>query len=146
MSTMIARVALVLVLVAFLVGVWIGHGWGQSDQAAEVTRLTSEASALSRDLATASSLAIGNADAAKALRDSLKTERDQYVAQQRAAAAELDARAGRIAQLERKAARQRVALNAKVETDEDCTALRRMPVCAALADGLWGQPATAGPH
>ncbi|MCD7099103.1 hypothetical protein LRX76_11795 [Stenotrophomonas sp. MMGLT7] len=143
---MIARVALILVLVAFLVGVWIGRGWGQSDQGDEVTRLTGELTALSRDLATARSTATGNADAAKALRDSLKTERDQRLAQQRAAAAELDARAGRIAQLERKAAQRRAALKAKVETDEDCTALRRMPVCAALADGLWGQPATAGPH
>lgn len=146
MSAVIARAALILVLLAFALGVWIGYSWGGSDQEAEVKRLGSEVAALTAERDEATAAANGNASNLTSLRDTLKAERESRLAQQKAAAAELDARTTRIAQLERQAAMRRQALVKKVETDEDCTVLRSMPVCAALADGLYGQPAAAGPH
>lgn len=146
MSTVIARMALIAVVIAFAGGVWVGHGWGESSQADEVNDLNDQVATLTQERDDARSAASSSANVTASLRDSLKSERESRLAQQKAAAAELSARDDRIAKLERQAATRRQALADKVKADENCTALRTLPVCAALARGLWGELPAADPH
>jgi hypothetical protein len=140
------RFALAVVVVAFFLGIWLGYRWGSGVQSDRVSVLSDRVIAVSAERDAARNVATGNADAVLTLRDALKREADTKRAQQRAAIAELDARAGRIAQLERLAAQRQQALNKKVDSDEDCNVLRTTPVCAALARGLWGDQAAADPY
>lgn len=142
----VLRFALAVVVVAFFLGVWLGHRWGAGSQVDRVNALSDQVIAISAERDTARNVAAGNADAVATLRAALKREADAKLAQQRAAIAELDARADRIARLERLAAQRQQALTKKVDSDEDCNVLRTTPVCAALARGLWGDQATADPH
>ncbi len=95
------RFALAVVVGAFFLGLWLGQRWGAGSQVDRVNALSDQVIALSAERDTARTVAAGNADAVATLRAALKREADTKLAQQRAAIAELDARAGRIAQLER---------------------------------------------
>lgn len=84
------------------------------------------------------------AETLASIKATLRDERERRNRMEQAAQQELAARAERIAQLEVAAEKRRQKINTEASKDEDCTALRRLPVCAALADGLWGHtPAPA---
>lgn len=74
------------------------------------------------------------------IKATLREEREWRNRIEQAVQQELADRAERIAQLEVAAERRRQKINTEAIKDEDCNALRRLPVCAALANGLWGSP------
>ena len=86
------------------------------------------------------------AETLSSIKATLRDERERRNRLEQAAQQELAARAERIATLEAGAVQRRANLNTETAKHEDCTALRRLPVCAALADGLYGQPPAAGTH
>ncbi|HHA2717627.1 TPA: hypothetical protein ACOECI_002012 [Stenotrophomonas maltophilia] len=92
----VVRFALAVVVVAFFFGLWLGHRWGSGSQADRVDALSDQVIALSAERDTARNVAAGNADAVATLRAALKREANTKLEQQRAAIAELDARADRI--------------------------------------------------
>lgn len=87
----------------------------------------------------------GETAALRSLKAKLVEERVRRSKMQRTAEAELAALSGRVAALSRAAERFETDLRKKASNDEDCAALRALPVCAAVADGLWGATAT-GSH
>ncbi|MGB3872124.1 MAG: hypothetical protein WA956_05660 [Stenotrophomonas sp.] len=80
----------------------------------------------------------GQAQTLATIKATLHAERERRNRIELAAQQELAARAERIAELEVAAEKRRQKITTEASKDEDCNALRRMPVCAALADGLWG--------
>ena len=127
--------ALAVSLTLFGGGVVIGH----QSRDREVDRLAAErdatllhANAQTETLAT--------------IKATLREERERRNRIEQAAQQELAARADRIAQLEIAAERRRQTLTAEASKHEDCNALRLIPVCAALSDGLYGRPPAAGAH
>ncbi|MGH8037021.1 MAG: hypothetical protein ACREPD_04695 [Stenotrophomonas sp.] len=138
------QVAGIFLILAALIGGGFVTGYQWRDD--EVQHLQGQVTALASSKADETSRADANAGTAVSLRASLQREAAAKLAQQKAAIAELDARADRISMLERRAARRQEALNNKVTSDEDCNALRTTAVCAALARGLWGDEASTGPH
>ncbi|WP_157883171.1 hypothetical protein [Xanthomonas citri] len=139
MTAIMTRLLLIVALATFVGGLWLGHRWGKSDGSAERTQLTTDLATRTAERDTAQALAGSAAGATISLRDSLATERQRRLDQQKAATDELSARSRRIATLERQAADLREKLTNLVNADENCTPLRTQPVCAAVADGLWGQ-------
>lgn len=140
---------LILIAAALLggaVGLWIGHGWGKSASAGEVASLSKKNGQLQGDLVVARNTAQANADALTSLKSTQKAELDRRQAIERANQAELAKRAARIAALERDADNRFRNITEKANADEDCAALRTVPVCAAVAERLWGDAATARPH
>lgn len=127
-------------------GLYIGHAWGQNSRAGEVLTLTTDKAALVGQRDAAQQLANDNASSLTSLRATLKSERERRDAMRRAAADELARRAERIAILERASINRKTSLAKEAAADEDCAVLRNLPVCAAVADRLWGEPATARPH
>lgn len=81
-----------------------------------------------------------------ALRASLQRQRDTHVRMRVAAEAELSARAARITELTKAAAARQTHLRQEAQADEDCAVLRDLPVCAAVADRLWGGQAGSSTH
>jgi VIT1/CCC1 family predicted Fe2+/Mn2+ transporter len=93
----------------------------------------------------------GNAGALLSMRSTMATERQRRADQQRAADIELGARDARIKELTRAAQARADETRTKALADEDCTVLRTLPVCSALAERLWGdawddQATPAGPN
>lgn len=129
--------ATMLLTLALLIG--SGYLWGRSSRDGELA-------ALADQLAQANDTAEDRTALAGALRHTLAEERERRRAQQELAVAELAAHADRIATLSATTERQRNELETRVNADEDCAPLRDLPVCAAVADGLFGRPATAGAH
>lgn len=146
MNPIAARFALILVVVGFFLGIWLGFRWGAISQAVDVERLKGEVAALTLQRDEAAGVAAGNATTVASIRNLMADERRTRLLQQQLAAAELDSRSQRIVQLERQAAKRQQVLNDKVRSDENCNVLRTTPVCAALARGLWGGPAAADAH
>ncbi len=129
------KALLVLAGVLALFGGGAAAGYQYRDQ--EVTGLAAQ-----RDATFAH--ANRQAETLASIKATLREERERRSRIELAAQQALADRAERIAQLEVAAEKRRQKINAEVIQDEDCTALRRMPVCAALADGLWGgTPAAA---
>lgn len=127
--------ALAVSLTLFAGGVVIGY----QSRDREVDRLAAERDAtLLHANAQAETLAT--------IKATLREERERRNRIEQAAQQELAARADRIAQLEVAAERRRRTLTAEASKHEDCNALRRIPVCAALSDGLYGRPPAAGAH
>lgn len=137
--------AFLAILVIFAAGLGVGHHWGASDQADTVARLSRDLGERTGERDAARGLANANAGQLTALRDTLALEREHREQLRAAAAAELGKRADRIAALERGAEKFKQTLTEKAAADEDCAALRDLPVCAAVAERLWGA-ATADPH
>lgn len=127
---------IVLVLASLIGG---GVVIGRQSRDGEVKQLAAD-----RDAAFVH--AKGQAQTLTNIRTTLREERERRNRMELAIQQELAARADRIAQLEVAAERRRQSLTDEVSKHEDCNALRRIPVCAALSDGLWGDPATVGAH
>jgi hypothetical protein len=127
-------------------GLWIGHGWGKSDGADEVATLRGQLGTMTGDRNLAREIANGNASQLTSLRQTLDNERRTRQAQQARALEEMGKRDARIAALTEAANRRAETITKKAQADEDCADLRRLPVCAAVAERLWGDAATARPH
>lgn len=140
------RLTLLLAVLGLALGLWIGRGWGQGIRADEVASLSGKVGTLTGQLEVARQLNRGNAASLTSLRATLKAELDRRLAIERAAQEELASRAARIAQLERSADQRLETITRKAHEDEDCADLRHVPVCAAVAERLWGDAATARPH
>ncbi len=132
-------------LVALAVGLWIGHAWGGSDRAGEVAGLTVQAATLTGERDAAREAAATNAASLSGIKDTLRRERERQAELRRAADEELVARANRIGALEQANAKLKDEIRRKVQNDEDCNALARLPVCRGVVDGLWPQQASR-PH
>ncbi|ASK91064.1 hypothetical protein KWH04_01090 [Xanthomonas campestris pv. trichodesmae] len=139
MTAIMVRLLVIAALAAFVGGLVLGHRWGKSDGSTERTQLSTDLATRTAERDTAQLLAGNAAGTTKSLRDSLTSERQRRLDQQKAAADELSMRSQRITTLERQATALRQKLNNQVIADENCTALRTQPVCAAVADGLWGK-------
>lgn len=141
---------LALAVAAFLaggaLGLWIGHGWGKSARADEVADLQGKLGTVTGERNLARELANGNASQLTSLRETLAAERKRRETQQQLALEEMGKRDARIATLTDEAKRRAETINKKAKADEDCADLRRLPVCAAVAERLWGDAATARPH
>lgn len=127
------KALLVLAALLLLVGGGAFAGYQYRDD--EVARLAAERNA-------AFAHANRQAETLASIKATLREERERRTRLAQAAQQELADRAERIAQLEVAAEKRRQKITTEVIKDEDCIALRRMPVCAALADGLWGSPAS----
>lgn len=128
-------------------GLAVGRWWGHADRAKEVIALQAEIAELTGECELGRRIANDNATDLRILRSTLASERDRNQQQQQAAKAELAARDQRIARLERDAAARKNLLQTKAATDDDCAPLRDQPVCAAVAERLWGADAAAArPH
>lgn len=144
---MIGTRAVALAVVALALGALrVGYGWGHGAQADRVTRLARDNATLQGQLEACRQTADHNAANLVAVRDTLARELTQRQAQQRAQAAELAARARQIDALTRAAEARKRSLTQQAAADEDCAALRDLPVCAAVADRLWGDAAGANTH
>lgn len=146
-----AAIVQVLLALLFVVGgatvcAWIGYDIGQGRAAKQVAGLNAKVDTLNGQLALAQSVNQGNAGQLTSLRKTLSAERDRLQQQEQAAQAELAARASRIAQLQQAADKRLDTITRKANQDEDCAALRTLPVCAAVAERLWGDAATVGTH
>lgn len=135
----------IVALIALALGLWIGHAWGGSDRADEVAALTVQVATLTGERDAARETAATNAASLAGIKDSLRRERARQSELRKAADAELVARATRIGQLEKANTELQIKIRNKVQNDEDCDALARLPVCRAVVDGLWGAQATR-PH
>lgn len=140
------RAILLAVLALALGGLRVGYGWGHGAQADRVTQLTEDNATLQGQLEACRQTADDNAANLIAVRDTLARELTQRQAQQRAQEAELAARAQQIADLTAAAKARKQSLMQQATADENCAALRDLPVCAAVADRLWGDAAGAGTH
>lgn len=128
-----------VLLFALLAGAF-GAGWyfgadSKSQEAIELGKSLGEQTQRANDAA----------GTVNALKEKLADERLRRLKQQQAADRALADRDRRLQALEDAAKRRHTRLMEQVTTDEDCAALRDLPVCAPLADSLWGN--TAGdPH
>jgi hypothetical protein len=136
--------AALLALVAL--GLRLGYGLGKSRGADQMLDLTRQNAELRGQLAAARQLANDNAGNLLAVRAMLGRELAQRQALQQAATDALATRGERIAALARAAARKQSLLRQATTDDQTCAALRDLPVCAAVADRLWGDLAAAGAH
>ncbi len=142
-----AVVGLVLaLLLGSGVGLWAGHGWGKSKRADEVVELTRQLATVTGERDAAHRIANNNAANVTSLREMLRQARERAASMQRIAEQELEARAERIAALEAAGQRRHTTIFQKATNDEECAPLRDLPVCAAVADRLWGDAAPAGSH
>lgn len=125
-----------LLLMALLVGAGVLIGRNSRDE--EVA-----------NAAQASGRAEQRADSAEATVAEFKAkvalERDKRLAQQALAKEALGDRDRRIEELTHVATKRHETIKREAKADEDCAALRTMPVCTAVAVRLWGGPAT-GAH
>ncbi|MEI2428676.1 hypothetical protein RDV84_00250 [Lysobacter yananisis] len=139
MTTVMVRWALVLVLVAFGLGACSGYRWGSDDREA----LAGRNEQLAAERAIAGGVASINAQAVTSLQDQFRAEARRHLEIQKANQQALSARGEQIVRLERAAAQRRTETIQKAAADEDCAALRTLPVCAAVADRLWGEATAA---
>ena len=142
----VVAILIVVGLACGALGLWIGHGWGKSARADEVADLQGKLGTVTGERNLARELADGNASQLISLRKTLDNERRTRQAQQQLALEELGKRDARIAALTDAAKRRAETITKKAQADEDCADLRRLPVCAAVAERLWGDAATARPH
>jgi hypothetical protein len=80
------------------------------------------------------------------LKTTLTEERARRARMQQAADEELAGLTKTVAALTLAAERNEQDIRKKALKDEDCTVLRDLPVCGAVADGLWGRTTAAGTH
>jgi hypothetical protein len=80
------------------------------------------------------------------LKTTLTEERARRARMQQAADEELAGLSKTIAALMLAAERNEQDIRKKALKDEDCAVLRDLPVCGAVADGLWGRTTAAGAH
>lgn len=128
------KALLVLAVLLVLVGAGAFAGYQYRDD--EVARLEAERNATFAH-------ANRQAETLTTIKATLREERERRNRLAQAAQQELADRAERIAQLEVAAEKRRQKITTEVMKDEDCTALRSLPVCRAMADGLWSGPPAA---
>lgn len=146
MTRVYATFAAILLLLVFGSGLWLGYKWGASVRANEVDGLTKANATLAGERDAARQAANGNAGNLVALRNELERSKRELLLQQQLAEKELGTRADRIAALERDAEKRKNILHKEAAANEDCAALRDLPVCAAVADRLWGGTTATRPH
>ncbi|MGN7832646.1 hypothetical protein ACTJI2_13650 [Pseudoxanthomonas sp. 22568] len=134
----------------FGAGYWAGHSADAEAHKEQVDALQTKVNSANTIAGAERDRADGNATALLSLRATLATERQRRTDQQRAADIELGARDARIKELTRAARAREEETRTKAMADEDCTVLRTLPVCSALAERLWGdawtdQAKPAGP-
>lgn len=122
----------VLLVIAGLVGA--GFIWGDVSRNDEVAALVAQRNEKVRE-------AEGANATVTTLKASIRQAKVEREAQARKAQEELARRGDRIAALERDAQRRHNNMLKRIDQDANCDALRRLPVCAAVADGLWGAQA-----
>lgn len=131
----------ILLVIAGLVGV--GVGIGRSSRGVEIDAKQAQVDLLKGQLLAETTRANGNATALTSLKKTLRDERERRAVMQRITEQELAGLADRVAALTLTAERYQQGILKKAENDEECIALRNLPVCGAVADSLWG-PAPAG--
>lgn len=146
MTRIYASFAAALLLVVFGAGVYVGLRWGKRDRADEVVTLTTANAALTGERDVARQVAQDNTSSLAAVRKQLQQEQRAYALVQVAKDQELGKRADRIASLERNAEQRKNTIHEEAAAHEDCAALRDLPVCAAVADRLWGGSTATDPH
>lgn len=139
-------VGILLLLGGALFFGWLGYTIADNRTARKTAALAASNYTLSGQLSLAQSVNQGNAGQLTSLRKKLAAERAVREQAAAAAAAELAARADRIAALERNATQRIQTITQKANHDEDCAPLRALPVCPAVAERLWGDPAATGTH
>ena len=122
----------VLLVIAGLVGA--GFIWGHVSRNDEVAALVAQRNEKTREAEGATATVTG-------LKHTLAEAASARQAQARKTEEELARRGDRIAALERDALRRHTTMLKRIDQDANCDALRRLPVCAAVADGLWGAQA-----
>lgn len=134
----------IVLVIAGLIG--IGVIGGRASRRIEIDAKQIEINLLEGKLLAETVRANGNATALTSLKTTLQDERERRARMQRATAEELAGLADRVAALTLAAERFEQDIRKKASNDEECTALRSLPVCGAVADGLWGRAAAAGTH
>lgn len=145
--TLAGQMAGVLLVIAGLFGA--GFAAGHTSRQNEIDTLEQSLRTRESELQAQTIRADGEAATLAAFKDTLNQERARRTAMQRTAEAELSSLTQRVAALTRAAANHENEVRKKANNDEDCSALRALPVCGAVADGLWGdlaRPAAAGTH
>ncbi len=133
-------------LLVVTVSASLGYLLGKSRQASALADLQQASHACEAALSTTLQISDINAGALTGLKAKLQDERDRRQKIEQAAQAELAARGDHLAALARENATLRNRIQQEASADEDCTTLRTLPVCAAVARGLWGDAGTARPH
>lgn len=128
-----------ILLVALITAFALGWHKGEQSMQADVAEL-------SQKLGTETERAAAAEGALESIKATLQRERERRAHMQRIAEQELAALANRVAALSAAAEAFQNDIRKKASTDEECIALRDLPVCGAVADGLWGRPPTADPH
>ena len=134
----------IVLVIASLIG--IGFGAGRYSRGIEIDAKQIEINLLEGQLLAEKVRADGNATALTSFKDTLRDERERRARMQRATAEELAGLAGRVAALTLAAERYHQDIRKKASNDEECAVLRDLPVCGAVADGLWGRASAAGAH
>lgn len=134
----------IVLVIAGLIG--IGVVGGRASRGIEIDAKQTEINLLEGKLLAETVRADGNATALTSLKTTLREERERRARMQRATEQELAGLAGRVAALTLAAERFQNDIRKKASNDEACNALRDLPVCSAVADGLWGRPSAAGAH
>jgi len=132
----------VILVIAGLVGG--GAVIGHESRNGEVSDLEAKVNALDAEKNAETLRANGEAETLRTLKETLRLERERRNKIALAAAEELVARADRITQLALAAQKRQQRIKTEASNDENCAALTRLPVCAAVADRLWGDPAATG--
>lgn len=134
----------IVLLITGLFG--LGFVGGRYSRGIEIDAKQIEINLLEGQLLAEKVRADGNANALTSLKTTLRDERERRAAMQRATTEELAGLADRVAALSLTAERFQQDIRKKAANDEECTALRDLPVCAAVADGLWGRAPAVGTH
>ena len=134
----------ILLVIAGLFGA--GYGTGHAARGGEVDAKQAQVDLLEGQLLAEKVRADGNATALTSLKTTLRDERERRAAMQRATVEELAGLADRVAALSLTAERFQQDIRKKAANDEECIALRDLPVCGAVADGLWGRAPAVGAH
>ena len=136
-------IGIVLVIASLIA---IGFGGGRYSRGIEIDAKQTEINLLEGQLLAETVRANGNATALTSLKGTLQEERARRARMQRAIEEELAGLAARMAALAIAAERYEQDLRKKASNDEECAVLRDLPVCGAVADGLWGRAPAAGTH
>lgn len=132
----------VILVIAGLVGG--GAVIGHESRNKEVSGLEAKVETLGAEKNAETMRANGEVATLRSLKETLRLERERRNQIALAAAEELAVRADRIAQLELAAQQRQQRIKTEASNDENCAALTSIPVCAAVADRLWGDPTATG--
>ncbi|MGH8053575.1 MAG: hypothetical protein ACREP4_06620 [Stenotrophomonas sp.] len=135
-------VGVFLVLAALIGG---GAAIGHASRNGEVADLVAQVEKLDAEKSAETLRANGEVATLRTLKETLRSERERRNRIGLLAQEELATRADRIAGLKLKAEQLQQRIKTEASNDENCNALRRLPVCAAIADRLWGDSTAPRP-